>query len=425
MDANHKLVIGTGIERGYDRPLTLSPEDRRQHLYVIGKSGVGKSNLLRNLILQDIEAGKGVGLIDPHGDLAADILDHIPGHLSKRVVYFDPSDVDFPLALNVLGNVPHSLRPLAASGIVSVFKNAWSEFWGPRLEYILLATISALLDCNNVSLLGVQRMLSEDRFRAWVVDQVKDPMVRHFWRHEFENYEKRFLQEAIAPIQNKVGQLLMSPQLRNILGQVRGKFDARFLMDDCRIFIASLPKGMIGEDKANLIGSFLVSQFELAAMSRADIPESRRRDFHLYLDEFQSYATESFVTILSEARKYRLCLTLAHQYMDQIKPRIRDAILGNVGSIVAFRVGHRDAAMLENAFGNSFPAERFTSLGNREIIAKLLREGQDREAIQGRTLPPHGVPHRRRDIIIQRSRDHYGTRREIVERRITQWLGQH
>jgi len=225
------IVLGSHEQWGHDVPLALSLPDRRQHLYTIGKSGVGKTTLLRNLILQDIEAGRGVGVIDPHGDLASDLLDHIPPHRIEDVVYFDPADAEYPIGFNLLGAVAADERHLLASGVVAVFKSIWPDFWGPRLEYILYAAVAALLECENVSLLGVQRMLSDSRYRAWVVKQVKDPMVNSFWVREFENFDKKFLQEAIAPIQNKVGQLLMSPHLRNILGQVRSRIDARFMMD--------------------------------------------------------------------------------------------------------------------------------------------------------------------------------------------------
>ena len=392
--ANHEhIVVGVRDGWGQELPFTLSQRDRRQHLYTIGKSGTGKTTLLRNLILQDIEAGRGVAVIDPHGDLANDILDHIPRHRIEDVAYFNPADMEHPVGLNLLGATLPDERHLVASGVVGVFKTLWHDSWGPRLEYILYASVAALLDCDNVTLLGVQRMLTDRRYRAWVVKQIKDPMVRSFWVNEFENYDKKFLHEAIATIQNKVGQLLMSPHVRNILGQVRNRIDARFMMDNGRIFIADVSKGKLGADKSNLVGAMLVTQFQLAAMSRADTPESDRRDFYLYVDEFQSFASDSFVSILSEARKYRLCLTLSHQYIDQLRPEIRDSVFGNVGSIVAFRVGHHDAKVLEQAFGESCRASQLSGLGNHEVYAKLLADGQDAEPFLGKTLPPHGIRH--------------------------------
>jgi hypothetical protein len=417
---NKNIVIGTREHWGQKLPAILAHNDRRQHLYTIGKSGVGKTTLLRNLILQDVEAGHGVGVIDPHGDLATDLLDHIPRHRVEDVVYFNPADAEYPVGLNLLQSF-HS-RHLVASGIVSVFKSIWCDFWGPRLEYILYAAVAALLECENVSLLGLQRMLSDSRYRAWVVKQVKDPMVRSFWLNEFERYDKKLLQEAIAPIQNKIGQLFMSPILRNVLGQVKSKIDARSMMDKGLIFIADVSKGKLGEDKSNLIGSLLVTQFQLAAMSRADVPEYERRDFFLYVDEFQSFATDSFVSILSEARKYRLCLTLSHQYIEQVRPEIRNAVFGNVGSLISFRVGERDAEILEREFGEAYPRSQFIRLGNHEICGKMLVNGHYAEPWLGTTLPPQSARHGRGEKIIRRSREKYATERSLIEGKIWRWL---
>jgi len=376
MENEDQIILGTRDEWGQALPFGLSHTDRRQHLYSIGKSGTGKTTLLRNLILQDIEAGRGVGVIDPHGDLAAEILDHIPRSRAEHVTCFNPADVEHPVGLNLLGQRSEKERSLVASGIVSVFKNIWSDFWGPRLEYILYASIAALLECQNVSLLGVQRMLWDDRYRSWVVKQIQDPMVRSFWTNEFDGYHSKFMQEAVAPIQNKVGQLLMSSNVRNILGQVRNRIEARFIMDSGRIFIADLSKGKLGNDKSRLVGALLVTQFELAAMSRADVPENERRDFFLYVDEFQSFASDTFASILSEARKYRLCLTLSHQYIAQLNHEMREAVFGNVGSIVVFRVGQSDAAVISKEFGPGYVANRFVALANHEVCAKILSQGQ-------------------------------------------------
>jgi hypothetical protein len=420
---NGNITIGMREVWGGFSPFGISAADRRQHLYTIGRTGTGKTTLLRNLILQDIEAGHGVGVIDPHGDLANDILDHIPPHRINDVVYFNPADIEYPIGLNLLRSKSPDERHLIVSSVVSVFKSVYRESWGPRLEYILSMTVAALLECENVSLLGVQRMLSDEIYRAWVVKQVKDPIVRTFWISEFENYGKQFLQEAIAPIQNKVGQLLLSPQLRNVLGQVKTKIDARFMMDNSRIFLADLSKGKLGADKSNLIGALLVTQFQLAAMSRANVPEHERRDFMLHVDEFQSFSSDSFISILSEARKYRLCLTLSHQYIDQLRPEIRDAVFGNVGSMISFRVGEQDAKILEREFGETYTASQFTSLSNHEVYAKLLRNGEWSEPFFGKTLAPSGTRHGRREKIIRRSREKYATSRDIIENKVERWLG--
>lgn len=423
MDVTNNVILGRRDAWGEERPISLSSPDRMHHLHVVGKSGTGKTTLLRNLILQDIEAGRGVGVIDPHGDLALDLLDHIPRKHAERVVYFDPSDEEHAISFNLLARVPAGRRHLVASGIVAAFKGIFPEFFGPRMEYVFNAAVAALLDCENVTLLGLQRMLTDEVYRSWAVAQVKDPMVRSFWEREFESHDKRTRSEMVSPILNKVGPILMAPQLRNILGQVRNRIDARFMMDDGRIFIANLSKGKLGADKANLLGSFLVTQFQVAALSRADMPEDERRDFFLYVDEFHSFVTDSFAPILSEARKYRLGLTLAHQYFDQLKPEILNAVMGNVGSLVAFRVGHKDAKALEEAFGNLYAASQFSGLSNREICVKLLADGKDVEPFIGRTLPPLGKRQRRRDAIIRRSREKYSAPRAAVEMRIARWLG--
>jgi hypothetical protein len=425
MHNDHHVHIGERQGWGGQTPFGLSRADRRHHTYVLGKTGTGKTTMLRNLILQDIEAGEGVAVIDPHGDLAHDLLDHIPPWRTDHVVYFNPADQEHPIALNLIQGVPVVApegRHVVASGLVSAFKSIWRDSWGPRLEYILYACVAALLECPNTSILGIPRMLVDDRYRGWVLKQVKDPAVRSFWLSEFAGYDRRFLAEVISPIQNKVGQLLMSPPVRNILGQVRSKIDVRFMMDSGRILIADLSKGRLGEDKANLLGAILVTQFQLAAMARASAPEEGRRDFHLYIDEFHNFSTDSFASILSEARKYRLCLILSHQYTDQLRPEIRKAVLGNVGTLIAFRVGETDAEILEREYGHSYSARHFTELNNHEVCVKLLADGENLEPFVGRTLPPQGTRHGRRENLIRRSRERFATPRHVVEDKIRRWM---
>lgn len=414
--------IGTREAWGKDMPFGIFREDRRQHLYTVGRTGTGKSTMLLNMITQDIEAGLGVGVIDPHGTLAAEVLARIPAHRIEDTVLFNPSDSEYPVGLNVLTSVSPDGRSLAASGIVSVFRSIWRDSWGARMEYILYAAVAALLECENVSLLGVSRMLSDERYRSWVVQQVCDPMVRSFWINECSNYRGGFAQEAVSPIQNKVGQMLMSPLLRNVLGQVKSRVDARFMMDRGRIFVADLSKGKLGSDKTSLLGALLVTKFQLAAMARADIAEEDRKDFMLYVDEFQSFSTDSFVSILSEARKYRLCLTLSHQYIDQVPREIRDAVFGNVGSLVSFRVGERDAEILEREFGSSLSRSQLAGLGNYEVCAKILAHGEYGEPFIGRTMPPLGAKHGHSAKILARSREKYSRHRGEVERKIERWL---
>jgi len=416
------VVLGMRHIWGGEQPFGLLQEDRRHHLYCIGKTGTGKTTLLKNLIIQDIEAGRGVGVIDPHGDLASELLEYIPRHRIEDVAYFDPADPLFAVPFNIFNSKtdPH----LIASGVVSAFKGIWRESWGPRLEYILYATIAALLHCENVSLLGVQRMLADARYRAWVVKQVKDPVLRAFWTNEFESYEKRFREEIVAPIQNKIGQLAMSPAVRSVIGQVRSTMEARFMMDNKRIFIANLSKGRLGEDKSRLLGALLVTEFHLAAMSRVDLPENARCDFNLFVDEFQSFTSDSFSSILSEARKFRLCLTLSHQYIDQLPVDTRLAVFGNVGSMVTFRVGERDAEVIAREVGAGFMPQQFSGLPNHEIAAKLLDHGGSAAAFFAKTLPPAGTRHARRGAIVRRSQQKYGTNRAVVDDRIARWFQQ-
>ncbi len=338
------IIIGEREGWGDPRPFGISASDQRQHIYIIGKTGSGKTTLLRNLIIQHIALGHGVGVIDPHGDLAEELLHHIPPKRADHLVYFNPGDLEFPIGLNVLANVAPDNRHLVASGIVGAFKGIWRDSWGPRLEYILYNAVSALLDCRNATLLGVNRMLTDPTFRAKVIRQIKDPFIRAFWAEEYEGYDERFKREAIAPIQNKIGQFLLNPVVRNILGQVKSKVSIPFIMDNGRLFIANLSKGSLGHEKANLLGSLIVTQFQLGAMARSNRPEEERRDFYLFIDEFQNFSTDVFASILAEARKYRSCLILSHQYIDQLPLSIRQAVFGNVGTLISFRVGYADAA---------------------------------------------------------------------------------
>jgi hypothetical protein len=416
------VYIGHRNIWGGEEPFGFSRADRRHHVYCLGKTGSGKTTLLRNLILQDIEAGEGVGVIDPHGDLSEDLLDHIPPSRTDDVVYFNPADTDYPIGFNLLRTVPRDVRHLVASGFVSALKSIWRDSWGPRLEYILYAAAAALLDCENASILGIQRMLSDEHYRRWVVKQIKDPIVRSFWRDEFDRYDWRFMREAIAPIQNKVGQLLMAPPIRNIFGQIKTKIDPAFMMNDRRIFIANLSKGRLGPDKASLIGAVLVTQFQLAAMARAGIPEEQRADFYMYIDELHNFSTDSFASLLSESRKYRLCLTLSHQYSAQLREEVRDAVFGNVGTVVSFRVGEADGYVLQREFGNDYAASHFVELENFEVCVKLLVDGAHNYPFTGKTFSPLQKKNGRRDNIVMRSREKYATPRTIVEDKIDRWM---
>lgn len=415
------IQLGTREIWGKETLVGLQHTDARQHTYIIGKTGSGKTTLLRNMILQHLYLGHGLALLDPHGDLADELLDHFPPSRADDLVYFNPGDLEFPIGLNLLANVAPDERHLVASGIVAAFKSIWRDSWGPRMEYILHNALLALLDCQNTSLLGVNRMLTDAEYRAWVVRQVNDPFVREFWTEEFAGYDARFVREAIAPIQNKIGQFLMNPPIRNILGQVKSKIDFRFLMDTGRVFIANLSKGKLGADKANLLGSLLTTQFQLAAMSRADLPEAGRRDFYLFIDEFHNFTTDSFAAILAEARKYRLCLTLSHQYLDQLSPEVRQAVFGNTGTMISFRVGHTDAELLAKEFTNTFIPAQFVELDRYHIFIRLSENGVASTPFPAKTLSGIETRHGRRNKLILSSRDRYSQRRRCIEDRLRRW----
>jgi type IV secretory system conjugative DNA transfer VirD4/TraG family protein len=407
-----------------EKLVLLAPEDRAQHLYIVGKTGLGKSTLLRNLILQDLYAGRGVGLLDPHGDLARDVLDAIPRARTNEVLHFAPGDLARPVGLNLLPKVAQDEEHLVVAGVLSAFRGIWGSSWGPRLEYILGHALAALLDHGGLTILALPRLLSDDAFRERLTARVRDPVLRAFWREEYARYDRRFRLEAIAPIQNKIGRLLANAPMRNVFGQARNRFDAGFLMDRSRILIADLGKGVIGEDHSRLMGALLLSQFQWAAMQRAALPESERTPFYLYIDEFQSFATEALTSILAEARKYGLSLILAHQYLDQLTDEIRQSVFGNVGNLIAFRVGERDARLLADELGGDVKTGNLVSLGKHEIYARLLDHGAMREPFRGRTLPPiRGTVTGRREAVIRHSRERYGRPREEVEQKIEQWLG--
>jgi energy-coupling factor transporter ATP-binding protein EcfA2 len=419
----HDEPITIGERDGWGRPQAfgISAVDQRQHIYIIGKTGSGKTTLLRNLILQHIALGHGVGLIDPHSDLAEELLNHIPRHRSDHLVYFNPGDIEFPIGLNLLANVAPNDRHLVASGIVGAFKSIWRDSWGPRLEYILYNALAALLECQNATLLGVNRMLTDDKYLAQVIRQIKDPFIRAFWAEEYAGYDERFKREAIAPIQNKLGQFLLNPVIRNILGQIKCKVDIPFIMDHHRIFIANLSKGRLGQDKANLLGSLLATQFQLGAMARVNQPEEERRDFYLFIDEFQNFTTDAFASILAEARKYRLCLILSHQYIDQLSLPVRQAVFGNVGTLISFRIGNTDAEVMAKEFGDTFASSTLADLDRYEAAVKLLENGTNKEPVRAKMLPPIETNTGRRNKLISRSRERFATPRTAIEDKLNRW----
>ena len=402
----------------------IKTDDRRRHMYFIGKTGMGKSTVLENMIIQDIQDGKGVCVVDPHGDLVEKVINFVPRERINDVIYFNPADLDFPIGFNVLEQVDSSQRHLVVSGLIGVFKKIWADSWGPRLEYVLHHAISALLEYPGATLLGVMRMLTDKNFRKRVVEKISDPVVKAFWVDEYSKYPDRFQAEAIAPIQNKVGRFLSSALIRNILGQVRSSFNMRDIMDHQKILLLNLSKGRVGEDNSALLGAMMITKIQLAAMSRVDTPEEERQDFYLYVDEFQNFATESFANILSEARKYRLNLTIAHQYIEQVPEEITAAVFGNVGTIVNFRVGAADAEFLEKEFFPTFTQEDLVNLSKFEIYIKLMIDGVTSEAFSAKTLPPIAITEDVAEIkekIINITRERYAKPREVIEDRIIRW----
>lgn len=406
----------------------IKPDDRRRHMYVIGKTGSGKTTLIENMVVQDIQNGHGVAVIDPHGEFADRMLDFVPAERVDDVVYFNPADLDYPIAFNAIEQVPVEYRHLVAAGLMAVFKKIWVDLWSARMEYILNNTLLSLLEIPDSTLLGVNRMLADKAYRQGIVDRLTDPVVKAFWVNEFERYDARFRAEAVAPIQNKVGQFASNPLIRNIIGQTKSKLNLREVLDSKKILIVNLSKGLIGEENSALLGAMLVTKLQLAAMSRVDIPEPQRSDFYLYVDEFQNYATDSFANILSEARKYRLNLILVHQYIAQLVSRdsskVKDAIFGNVGTIVSFRIGAEDAELLEREFAPEFTANDLVNLPKYNFYIKLMIDGTASKAFSGTNLPPPPPPTvNYRDAIVRLSRERYSTPREEVERAIREWSG--
>lgn len=410
--------------RGKEHIFGVKKDDRRRHVYVIGKTGMGKTNLLETMIITDIKAGNGIAVVDPHGDLAEKILNFIPASRINDVVYFNPADVDYPIAFNVMEQVDPKYRHLVASGLIGVFKKIWADSWGPRLEYLLRNVILALLEYPGSTLLGVPRMFIDKDYRKKVVNKVTDPVVKAFWLNEFTKYSSQFTVDAISPIQNKVGQFLSSSLVRNIISQTNSTIDMREIMDNKKILILNLAKGKIGEDYSALLGAMLITKIQLAAMGRSDIPEEKRKDFYLYVDEFQNFATESFAGILSEARKYRLNLIVAHQYIGQLEEEVRDAIFGNVGTLIAFRVGAADAEWLEKEFEPVFMMNDLVNLAKYDVYLKLMIDGVTGDAFSATTLPPLKVTERSSaEKIIKVSRERYANKREVVEEKISRWSG--
>ncbi len=415
-DVHNKLYLGNRN----DVPVALSPAARARHVYVVGQTGTGKSTLLLNLIAQDFVTGRGVALLDPHGDLAEAAVGLLPRRRGDDLVYFDPSDLSLPIGFNLLARLPEDHRPLVADGVVAAFRAIWPDSWGPRLEHIFAHAVRSLMDVPNATLLYLPRLLQDEAFRAQCIGHISDPIVRAFWTHEFAAYPPRFREEAIAPVLNKIGRVLMTPAIRNIIAQPKSTIDLRFMMDDRRVLIANLSKGALGEGPAHLLGALLVTALAQAALSRRDIPQESRQPCHVYVDEFQSFATTGFALILSEARKYGLTLTLAHQYLDQLPETLRDAVFGNVGTMISFRVGAQDAPILSRQLDIRNQSV-LKDLPNYKARASVLDDGVPTGAFLLECFSPPEALHGRAQRLISHSSLRFGRDRHSIEERIARF----
>ena len=407
--------------RGVNHQFGMLRSDRSRHVYIIGQTGAGKSGTLELFALSDIFHGHGYAIIDPHGDFAVDNLRFIPGSRLNDVVYFNPADTAFPLGFNPLEVSDPNQKSNISSEVIGVLKRMFGDSWGPRLEYILRYTILALLDRPNTTMLDITRMLTDKKFRKETLSYTKDTVVLQFWNVEFNSWTERFQAEAVAPVLNKVGAFTANPIIRNIIGQPKSTFNIRQIMDEGKILVVNLSKGLIGEDNASILGSFLVTKIQLAAMSRSDIPKIEdRRPFYLYVDEFQNFATDSFATILSEARKYGLNLTVANQYTSQMQETVRDAVFGNVGTMISFRVSAEDAEILAKQFEPQFEAPDLLQMHNRHFVINMVIKGEKTPAFSATTLTLPTAQTDNTGRIIENTRRYYSRSRAEVEQSINQ-----
>lgn len=430
-DPNRRITYFAATHtRGKREIFGIRGDDREKHIYVIGKTGMGKSTMLENMAIQDIQNGEGLAFVDPHGATAEKLLDFVPQNRIKDVVYFAPFDTDYPIGFNVMEDVGYDKRHLVVSGLMGALKRIWVDAWSARMEYILQNTLLALLEYPDSTLLDVNRMLTNKTFRQDVVGKISDPVVRSFWVEEFAAFTDTYAREATPAIQNKIGQFTANPLIRNIVGQARSTFDLRKMMDEKKIFIVNLSKGRMGETNAALLGSMMVVKIYLAAMSRADEPASRMEQlprFYFYVDEFQSMMNEAFADILSESRKYKLALTLANQYIEQMEENVRDAVFGNVGTLIVFRVGPFDAEVLRTVFEPTFTVEDLVGLGIGQIYLSLMIDGVGSRPFSAETIPPIETPHiSYRDDVIMSSRTQFARPRaeieEVVRKRQTEFV---
>lgn len=405
----------------YGTKVGINKPDRRFHMYAIGRTGVGKSTLFLNMMTQDLVYGNNFAIIDPHGDLAENILAYVPRNRINDVVYINPADTEFPVGMNMFGFVDEKERHLVAANIISIFRKSWADSWGPRMGYLLHNAVLALLEIPNSTLLSLLQLLTNEKYRNSVVRRVNDPIVRHYWESQFSQFPERQLGEITSPVLNKIGAYATNTYLRNMFGQVKTTVDFDKIINGKGVLVVNLSKGKIGEDAANLLGSFIVANLQMAAMRRASIPERERKDFYLYVDEFQNFTTESFANILAEARKYRLNLVLAHQYLGQLDTKVRDAVLANVGTTIMFRMGPDDAEVFRKEFSEEWPISNLVGLNLHEIYFKLMRYGRVEQPKIGLTLAPtitHLNPNEHNQTIMECSRKKYGWLRYKIERKI-------
>jgi hypothetical protein len=414
-------IFGTTNYHQQFLPFGIDRLDRRRHLYVVGKSGVGKSKLLELLIAEDIARGHGIAVLDPHGDLVDNILRYVPRERMDDVIYFDPSDAKFPIAFNPLEKVSEEMKIRITIGFIDIFKKLFGANWTPRLEHVLRYTTLALLDTPGTTVFSILKILTDKNYRQRIVMKIQDSVVKNFWVNEFASWSEKFDNEAITPLLNKVGQFVSTSMIRNIVGQPVNTFDIRRVMDDKKILLMKVSKGILGEENASLIGSMVITKIQQAAMSRADTPEEQRRDFYFYVDEFQNFATDTFAEILSEARKYKLNLTIAHQYMGQLSDVVRKTVFGNVGNMISFRVGAEDAEILTKEYTPIFDARDIINLGVQEFYTKMTIKGEVRDAFSGRTLPIKFLEEDLTQEIIARSRAKYAKPIAEVEDVLKKW----
>lgn len=391
----------------------IKKDDRSKHFYIIGKTGTGKSTLIANMAINDMRNGEGLAVIDPHGDLSEILLDYIPSFRINDVAYLDPSDTEYPFRLNPLEVTNDAYRELVVSGIVSIFYKLYHYSWGPRLEYILRNTLLTLVQVHESTLLDVPNLLADSEYRKKIVSRLEDPVLKKFWLNEYEKMGERLQSEAISPILNKVGQFISARTIRNIIKHPRSTINLEEMMNNGKIIIANLSQGKLGEDNSALLGAMMITKFQLAAMNRVYMEEGKRRDFFLYVDEFQNFATSSFVKILSEARKYHLSIVLANQYIGQIDEEVQKAIFGNIGSLLCFGVGARDARELVREYGSTYTEEELVRLGNYNVVLKLSIDNNTSLPFSAKTLPLPRSKNQNREKVIRSSQERYGKKKEI------------